>query len=664
MIGDSDDEKLFSTSGDVVGPQITITSPPEKGTLTDNGNGSYSYNPNNAFADLYQDEEERVTFDFQVSDASYKGNDVVSGSITIVINGEGYAPANFSANNIAVTVSESNDVLIGENDALITVNGSVAGPQYAIMTQPAKGTLTNHQNGTFTFSAHGAFDALNDGETEQVFFDFRITDQTYTGNDVISGRVTITVTGEGQAVDPSVIKTSVKAWDVIHRDGKLNQGELLSINFSLPFESGQILEFHNIPQALTLTEVYAQQGQQQDLDTPITTQLLQSKADNETGVIQLTVKDTETIENAITVQALFRVANDFTGALTSLSLSHSDSNENLLEEKEIDLPTSAQATTEFYLGSMPLVKDDDPANIVINIQPPLLGEADIALTEWLIVLSETSGADSYSCTDIEAGKEVQRIDDVPFTLSCGSDNKIRVKLNNINSDSREHMAIMLKLPQAQQSEQLNWIFNLEAFSNQNDVFRASGLRLLPHSIPVLANIEEHDDFYKNSEDETMQRYLLSVGFPKLLSSQYDAPLFRIRLDMTATSISNKNIFHCDTINFLNAPAAKGSDTTSLCTEKSLLVVISPNKIISSVPKNPGGEILTVKFSTMREGYELLSFEVPLLGSISNSDRTSTSHKVYDVSYVDDNDSLGLFTAILSLLALMLYRRRTASVIKP
>lgn len=119
---------------------INLTSP-SAGTLTNNGDGTFTFDPGSAFQHLAVGESATVTFDYRVFDAFGESDD---GTVNITITGVNDGPS-VSVNNASVTVNEaqtaSNSGTWSEIDAsdIVTITASV-------------GTVTKNADGTWSWS--------------------------------------------------------------------------------------------------------------------------------------------------------------------------------------------------------------------------------------------------------------------------------------------------------------------------------------------------------------------------------------------------------------------------------------------------------------------------------------------------------------------------------
>ncbi|MES0808112.1 Ig-like domain-containing protein [Roseibium sp. SCPC15] len=165
-------------SGVAVGQQISLGS---GALLTVNANGTFDYDPNGAFDGLNNGQTDQDTFTYRISDGEGGFDEA---TVTIDINGatDNSAPV---ANNDSYSVSEDGTVggnlLTNDSDAnndpltVVQVNGSsVAVGQQITLSSGA--LLTVNANGTFDYDPNGAFNGLNDGQSDEDSFTYRISD--------------------------------------------------------------------------------------------------------------------------------------------------------------------------------------------------------------------------------------------------------------------------------------------------------------------------------------------------------------------------------------------------------------------------------------------------------------------------------------------------------
>ncbi|MDJ0825475.1 MAG: Ig-like domain-containing protein [Rhodobacter sp.] len=158
------------------------------GTVTDNLDGTFTYDPGSAFNGLAVGESATDTFDYTVADGN-GGTDV--GTVTVTITGVNDAP---TAQPIAAAANEDGPAVDLTADATDPDTSDTL--TYSIDDTGTLGTVTNNNDGTFTYDPAGAFESLADGETTTDTF-------TYTADDGNGGTstatATVTITGQNDA---------------------------------------------------------------------------------------------------------------------------------------------------------------------------------------------------------------------------------------------------------------------------------------------------------------------------------------------------------------------------------------------------------------------------------------------------------------------------------
>ncbi|HWL35607.1 MAG TPA: Ig-like domain-containing protein [Frankiaceae bacterium] len=181
LANDSDAEGALT----ITGIDTTGTS----GQVTNNNDGTVTYNPNGAFEDLANGEDEDDTFTYTVTDSNGATD---TATVTIDVNGINDAP-----------VAASDAASAGENSSGVAVNvlGNDTDAEgqtltvTAVDTTGTSGMVTN--NGTdVTYSPNGMFEYLDDTETATDTFTYTVTD-SQGGTDTET--VTITVNGANDA---------------------------------------------------------------------------------------------------------------------------------------------------------------------------------------------------------------------------------------------------------------------------------------------------------------------------------------------------------------------------------------------------------------------------------------------------------------------------------
>ncbi|WP_102386650.1 tandem-95 repeat protein [Vibrio cyclitrophicus] len=154
------DEDLLTGATDIDGDDLSVegvTYTGADGVLTDNGDGSYSFAPNENF-------NGDVNFSFDVSD----GTDTVQANIDVSVTPENDPPV---AGSTSYTVHEDNSITISDEQLLANssdIEGEVAIDSVAYTG--ADGVLEDSGNGTYTFSPNENFNG-------EVSLDVVVTDE-------------------------------------------------------------------------------------------------------------------------------------------------------------------------------------------------------------------------------------------------------------------------------------------------------------------------------------------------------------------------------------------------------------------------------------------------------------------------------------------------------
>ncbi|MGB7327719.1 MAG: Ig-like domain-containing protein [Rubripirellula sp.] len=161
-----------------------------EGSVTNNSDGSFTFNPGTDFQDLAKDETATVSFTYEATD-SQSGVSTL-GTVEITITGVNDAPESQDVTGVAadedgepVTASfDSDDIDSDDDPSSLT---------YTITSAPSEGSVDNNDDGTFEFDPGDDFQDLSEGETRDVSFDYSATDSHgLVGN---TAGITVTVTG-------------------------------------------------------------------------------------------------------------------------------------------------------------------------------------------------------------------------------------------------------------------------------------------------------------------------------------------------------------------------------------------------------------------------------------------------------------------------------------
>ncbi|MGB5439071.1 MAG: Ig-like domain-containing protein, partial [Gammaproteobacteria bacterium] len=172
-----------------------ITGTPAEGSVANNGNGTFSFNPGSDFQDLAFGETRDVTFTYTATDDSGALNDTsTAATVTITVTGSNDTP---TLSDYAVTLTEDD----GSKDFSFLVNDIDDTDKHTFTITSTlgagSGTLENRNDGKFRFTPGSDFHDLAFGETRDVSFTYTATDDSGTTNATSSSAtVTISVTGD------------------------------------------------------------------------------------------------------------------------------------------------------------------------------------------------------------------------------------------------------------------------------------------------------------------------------------------------------------------------------------------------------------------------------------------------------------------------------------
>ncbi len=167
---------------------ITVDTTATVGSVTNNTNGTFSYSADEQFEYLAAGETATDTFTYTVSDGN---GGTATETVTVTITGQNDAP-------VALAVAAA----ANEDGPAITVSASITDADtsdthtYTVDTTGTIGSVTNNNDGTFSYSANGQFEYLAAGETATDTFTYTVSD----GNGgTATETVTVTITGQNDA---------------------------------------------------------------------------------------------------------------------------------------------------------------------------------------------------------------------------------------------------------------------------------------------------------------------------------------------------------------------------------------------------------------------------------------------------------------------------------
>lgn len=189
---------------------IGATIETEAGALvTVNGDGTFTYDPNEQFDSLVFGDSDTDSFTYTVTD---RAEQTAQATVTVTIEGVG-DPADAIDDSLTVeegAIVESGTVNVLDNDTgespliIDSVNGSAENVGTEFTTE--KGALvTLTEDGNLTYNTNGAFEVLNQGETDSDSFTYTIIDDDGTTDEAT---VNLTINGVGT---PDLVVTSFDA---------------------------------------------------------------------------------------------------------------------------------------------------------------------------------------------------------------------------------------------------------------------------------------------------------------------------------------------------------------------------------------------------------------------------------------------------------------------
>ena len=172
-----------------------ITSNPTKGSVLNNGDGTFTFSPGTDFQALNTGESETVSFTYQVTDPHGATSNLAT--VTITIHGEDdivIVNTDPVAQNVSgYTNEDAASVTLNFNADDADADDTPGSQVYTLLSSPAQGTVVNNNDGTFTFTPGSDFQDLNDGESRDITFTYKATDSH--GADSNTATISITVKG-------------------------------------------------------------------------------------------------------------------------------------------------------------------------------------------------------------------------------------------------------------------------------------------------------------------------------------------------------------------------------------------------------------------------------------------------------------------------------------
>jgi len=210
----------------------TITANPVEGTVFNNNDGTFQFEPGSDFVDLAIGETRDVTFEYTATDSH--GAVSNTGIVTLTVIGTNEAPV---VQNIVSAAVEDGPAVIDSFDGDdIDSDDDGTTLTYTVTSTPSEGSVTNNNDGTFSFDPGADFQDLAEGDTRDVTFEYTATDSH--GAVSNTGVVTVTVTGTNDApvvqdVSASVDEDGPAVVDTFDGDDADSDDDPSSLNYLL-----------------------------------------------------------------------------------------------------------------------------------------------------------------------------------------------------------------------------------------------------------------------------------------------------------------------------------------------------------------------------------------------------------------------------------------------
>ncbi|NBC33062.1 MAG: tandem-95 repeat protein [Alphaproteobacteria bacterium] len=284
-----------------------------QGTLVENSDGTFRYDPNGRFETLNTGDSATDTFTYEVSDGR-AGFDTAT--VVVAITGVNDAPE-----AMADMASTDEDTEITTGNVLLN-DTDVDNPRsdlsvISLDTTGTRGLVVYNGDGTFTYDPNGQFEGLDEGGSDTDSFSYTVSD----GNADDTATVTVTITGADEGPDEGLLVTILD--DNTDPDGQVTLREALAYAKTLPdAPDTPIITFADNLTGGTITL-----GSQLDVSSSVT---IDGHIDND-GIPDITIDanadgdDDPTTwvddsSNIVAPRRVFEIAEDLTVTLDGLRI--------------------------------------------------------------------------------------------------------------------------------------------------------------------------------------------------------------------------------------------------------------------------------------------------------------------------------------------------------
>nr|VFJ51563.1 MAG: VCBS repeat-containing protein [Candidatus Kentron sp. DK] len=210
---------LNITGLDSAATTFALLDGPDLGTINLSENGQYTYDPDGAYDDLSEGQVATETIRFAVN----TGSEQIQTIMGIEITGENDAPVVADT----VTLDADEDYV---RSGQLTASDPDQGTEltFSLVSGPSAGVLALDPHGTWIFNPLGQFEELNDGDVQQLNFDYSVTD----GSVSVPGTANIAIHGRSDDDVSLAIKAllSGRSWNNA-------PGEAVLLKYSFPTQN-------------------------------------------------------------------------------------------------------------------------------------------------------------------------------------------------------------------------------------------------------------------------------------------------------------------------------------------------------------------------------------------------------------------------------------------
>ena len=330
---------VLANDTDAEGP-VTITNvsaTSNGGTVTNNGDGTVTFNPGSSFQNLAAGQTRDTTFTYTITDAQ---NATDTATVTVTVTGINDAPiGNDDAQNA------------GEDAAAATVNvlgndTDAEGQTLSVTAIDATGTVgtATLSGGVVTYDPNGKFENLGDGQTATDTFTYTVSDGAG-GTDAAT--VTITIVGDND--DPNAVNDAY-ATDEATQIGPLTvlandtdaEGAVTITNVSATSNGGTVTNNNDGTVTFNPAGAFEDLAAGQTRQTTFTYTVTDAQNATDTATVTVTVSGIN--DAPVGVDDAANVGEDSTGTVVSVLGNDTDAESQTLTVSALSAASSGSVT--------------------------------------------------------------------------------------------------------------------------------------------------------------------------------------------------------------------------------------------------------------------------------------------------------------------------------